>query len=468
MTQAHDEQTGGARAHGGQVSGRPAGNVRAGNGWSGETQSCNGRSGETQPRDGRPRGGRSGSKWAGSQQARVLRRKMGVRLGVQLLAYCAAFVLAAVVFEAFFSDNVGNWVADHTSTWLLEVADADIGTIEGIDWNHAQILPLTVDENGTVTHWNVRDLSVYDAVKQLKIPVAACVFFAGVAVIVFANLNRSLRYFDELAGAVTGLMRNREAPVRLSDDLAIAQSELNAVREASLSDERAAVAAERRKNELVAYLAHDIKTPLTSVMGYLALLDEAPDLPDDVRRRYTRIAVDKAERLEGLIDEFFEITRYNLQAIPIERVDVDVRLFCEQVADAFYPDAQARGVEIAVEAPDDRQFFVDPDKLSRAVGNVLRNAVAYADAGTTIDIRARRSEVTGAWLLEVENAGREISEAHLQSIFDKFYREEPARTTRAGGAGLGLAIAKEIVIAHGGGIRAESCEGKTRFTIALL
>ncbi|MDO4289688.1 MAG: HAMP domain-containing sensor histidine kinase [Eggerthellaceae bacterium] len=413
------------------------------------------------------RGGRPDDKRAQSRQARVLRFKMGVRLGTQLLAYCAVFALVAVVFEAFVSDNVGNWVADRTSTWA-EYSDAELGTVEGIDWDHAQMLPVLIDDDGTVARWSVRDLSVYDAVKQLKIPVAACLFFMGAAVIMFANLNRSLRYFDELSGAVTEVMRNREEPVRLSDDLSIVQGELNAVREASLSDERAAVAAERRKNELVAYLAHDIKTPLTSVMGYLALLDEAPDLPEDVRRRYTRIAVDKAERLEGLIDEFFEITRYNLQAIPIERADVDVRLFCEQVADAFYPDAQARGVKIAVEAPEDQQFFVDPDKLSRAVGNMVRNAVAYADAGTTIDVRARRSEVTGAWLLEVENTGREISEAHLQSIFDKFYREEGARTTRAGGAGLGLAIAKEIVIAHGGGIRAESREGKTRFTIALL
>ncbi len=220
----------------------------------------------------------------------------------------------------------------------------------------------------------------------------------------------------------------------------------------------------------MAYLAHDIRTPLTSVIGYLSLLDESPDLPAEQRQRFTRTAFMKAERLESLIEEFFEITRYNLQAIPIERSTVDVQLFLEQIADEFFPQASEKNVSITVKAPEGQTIFVDGEKLARAVGNVMRNAVAYADAGTTVSVRAQR-EGRGAhaagWMITVTDHGREISPEHLESIFEKFYREDGARNAQSGGAGLGLAIAKEIIVAHEGTIEAESENGETTFTITL-
>ena len=347
-----------------------------------------------------------------------------------------------------------------------------------------------------------RDLSTYNAIRALKVPLVLVIYLAGCAIIVRAAMSRSLRSFDELSGAVADLMADRERPIVLPPSLAIAQDELNAIRLAALSDERAAVAAERRTDELVAYLAHDIKTPLTSVVGYLELLDEAPDLPEPTRRRYIKLAFEKASRFGSLIDEFFEITRYNLQAIPLERCTVEPRLFLEQVAEELYPAAEARNVSIAVEAPADEGLYLDPDKMARAISNVLRNAVAYADEGSIIAVEARIEQAAPAaldkegakdggpaegpgtasasattpiaaeppasrWLISVANQGREISAAHLQSIFDKFYREDGARSTNGGGAGLGLAIAKEIVAAHGGTIAASSADGRTVFTIEL-
>ena len=322
------------------------------------------------------------------------------------------------------------------------------------------------DDNGTLSY---RDLSIYNFFHELKVPAFIVLYFAGCAVIVLYGLRRSLRSFDALSGAVGDIIANREEPVELPADLSTVQDELNGIRLTALADERAAVAAERRKDELVAYLAHDVKTPLTSVIGYLSLLDEAPDLPKEPRQKYTRIAFEKACRLEGLIDEFFEITRYNLQAIPIERAWVQVKLFCEQVAEGFYVEAEARSLSIEVEAPDDARFFVDAEKLSRAVGNVLRNAIAYADPDTTIKLRAEMAEGESEpiWKISVTDRGREISQAHLKSIFDKFYREDGARGTKEGGTGLGLAIAQEIVVSHKGAISAESTDGVTTFTITL-
>ena len=332
-----------------------------------------------------------------------------------------------------------------------------------------------------------RDLSTYNAIRALKVPLVLVIYLAGCAIIVRAAMSRSLRSFDELSGAVADLMADRERPIVLPPSLAIAQDELNAIRLAALSDERAAVAAERRKDELV---------------GYLELLDEAPDLPEPTRRRYIKLAFEKASRFGSLIDEFFEITRYNLQAIPLERCTVEPRLFLEQVAEELYPAAEARNVSIAVEVPADEGLYLDPDKMARAISNVLRNAVAYADEGSIIAVEARIEQAAPAaldkegakdggpaegpgtasasattpiaaeppasrWLISVANQGREISAAHLQSIFDKFYREDGARSTNGGGAGLGLAIAKEIVAAHGGTIAASSADGRTVFTIEL-
>lgn len=310
-----------------------------------------------------------------------------------------------------------------------------------------------------------RDLTSYNFVKQFKYPVAICLYLIGCIILIFLGYGRAMRYFAELSNAVGDLISNKEKPIELSPALSITQDELNSIRLASLADERAAKLAERRKDELVAYLAHDIKTPLTSIMGYLMLLDEAPDMSREQRQRFVSTAAEKAQRLETLMDEFFEITRYNLQAIPIERANVDVQLLLAQIADEFFPDAQSKGIEIDVSAPVDELIFVDGDKFARALGNIMRNAIAYADVDSKVQLAAKSDDEQ--WTITVENNGREISEAHLQSIFEKFYREDEARNSKSGGAGLGLAIAKEIVVAHGGTISAESKNGTTIFMIVV-
>ena len=137
----------------------------------------------------------------------------------------------------------------------------------------------------------------------------------------------------------------------------------------------------------------------------------------------------------------------------------------EQVAEEFYPEAASRDISIEVDAPEDAEMYVDADKFARALGNVVRNAVAYAEGGTSVKLAASLDE--GSWTVQVENRGREISEAHLKSIFEKFYREDASRGSSTGGAGLGLAIAKEIVVAHNGDIEARSDDGVTTFTIKL-
>lgn len=220
-----------------------------------------------------------------------------------------------------------------------------------------------------------------------------------------------------------------------------------------------------RKNELVAYLAHDLKTPLTSVIGYISLLKEAPDMPVEQRAKYTNIALEKAFRLESLINEFFDITRYNLQEIVLEEETFDLGFLLMQMADEFYPVLEQHGKSISIHADEDLPVAADSAKLARVFNNILKNAVAYSYDNTEIEIYAEKRENTIH--VSISNFGKTIPKQKLDMIFEKFYRLDDARSTNTGGAGLGLAIAKEIVVAHGGTISVTSANQVTTFTVEL-
>ena len=242
-----------------------------------------------------------------------------------------------------------------------------------------------------------------------------------------------------------------------------------AERERQLADESA------RRSDLVTYLAHDLKTPLTSVIGYLALLDEVPDMPEAQRVRYTGVALDKACRLERLVNEFFDITRYSLTNIELELAPVDLAGLLVQLADEFYPALAAHGnvarVTVAgtvrtVERPGEPLVVTaDAARLARVFGNLLRNAIAYSDEGTPVEIGAATGE--GSVVVTVSDTGATIPSHKLRAIFDRFFRLDESRGSATGGAGLGLAIAREIVELHGGTISAASENGRTAFTVEL-
>lgn len=223
-----------------------------------------------------------------------------------------------------------------------------------------------------------------------------------------------------------------------------------------------------RKNDLITYLAHDLKTPLTSVVGYLSLLEEAPDMPAEQKAKYVHITLDKALRLEKLINEFFEITRYNLQQIVLEKETVDLVFMLVQMTDEFYPILNEHGNRIQVELPQSEgalQIYADAEKLARVFNNILKNAVAYSYPDTEILVKG---EIEGDMLrISFRNRGKTIPRQKLDSIFEKFFRLDDARSTNSGGAGLGLAIAKEIVTLHGGTITAESENEVTSFIVEL-
>ena len=269
------------------------------------------------------------------------------------------------------------------------------------------------------------------------------------------------------AGLMIGeyMRRDREAGevfppeyVEISAQMAIIKSDV--LRQEQLLREEAS-----RKNDLITYLAHDLKTPLTSVIGYLSLLEEAPDMPAEQKARYVHITLDKALRLERLINEFFEITRYNLQQIVLERETVDLSFLLVQLADEFYPILEAHGNTVRLVNAEGLKLRGDGEKLARVFNNILKNAVAYSYPDTEILIRCEREE--NNLRICIQNQGRTIPKQKLDAIFEKFFRLDDARNTNTGGAGLGLAIAREIVTLHGGTITAESEDDVTSFIVKL-
>ena len=288
---------------------------------------------------------------------------------------------------------------------------------------------------------------------------------AGWLVISYRFLSRPLRYLEELTAAAEQLSRPTEEPIVLPEAMSAAAAQLNRFREQALRNAMAAREAEQRKNDLVVYLAHDLKTPLTSVIGYLTLLRDEPDLSPALRARYTGVALDKAERLEDLINEFFDITRFNLTHLELEKFPVDLSRMLQQVAGEFQPQFAERDLTCRLALPAALPYSCDPDKLARVFDNLLRNACHYSTPGTEVGIAAAVEE--NGVVLTFTNTGITIPPEKLGRIFEQFFRLDSSRATRTGGAGLGLAIAREIVELHGGSISAQSQDGATTFTVRL-
>lgn len=295
-------------------------------------------------------------------------------------------------------------------------------------------------------------------------------YILGVVIVIFFLILLRLammlftRYFDQIISGVDQLSQESDQPIQMCPELGFMADKLTEVQTKLRIRTQQAQAAEQRKNDLVVYLAHDIKTPLTSVIGYLSLLNEDKSLSREQMARYIRIALEKAYRLETLINEFFEITRYRFQSVPLQLEDVDLCYMMVQISDELYPKLMERGKTMELEVPEDLHIRADSDKMARVFNNILKNAIAYSEPASPIRVSAHAEP--GRVLIRFTNRGA-IPQDRLDDIFEKFYRLDAARSSATGGAGLGLAIARDIVRLHGGEVTARSDGENTVFTVVL-
>lgn len=218
------------------------------------------------------------------------------------------------------------------------------------------------------------------------------------------------------------------------------------------------------KNDLLMYLAHDLKTPLTSMIGYINhILDHKVDV--EQLDTSIQIAYEKAKRLDDLIDEFSEILKYDDKTSQLELGKISLSSILSQQLAGFYPLMEKRGIKLEVNIPEQIDIVGDYDKLLRVFDNLMRNAITYSIEQTSIEIMGKNEgEMV---VLTYKNEGDAIDPKVVHHLFDKFYRASTARTSSSGGAGLGLAIAKEIIELHHGCITAESDGNTIMFTIQL-
>lgn len=299
---------------------------------------------------------------------------------------------------------------------------------------------------------------------------ATNVLFIGLSIlgcyyIIYRFQLKPLEYLDAVTDAAGRLANPTEAPVSLPGDLKNIEDDLNMVRIQTLKSQKAAQETEQRKDDLLIYLAHDLKTPLTSVLGYLKLLEDEPDISPELVSKYVGIARMKAERLGSLINEFFEITRFRTNKLALAPSAVNLSRMLTQITYEFNPVLKSKNLRWDLQIPEKIEIICDRDKLERAIDNLIRNAINYSFPDTSIQFTL--TALPDSIQISIQNRGNTIPSEKLERIFDQFYRLDSARSSDTGGAGLGLAIAKEIVELHHGTITAYSADEFIRFTIQL-
>ena len=301
-------------------------------------------------------------------------------------------------------------------------------------------------------------------VRTLIIPILI-IWVIGTLVLLYRLLKKVFGYIDEVGKATEDLVNKDVEYIELPDELEEIQKRMNHLKRESEKNEKLAKENEEKKDELIVYLAHDIKTPLTSMIGYLSILDEIDDMPKKKQKNYISIALDKSYRLEDLINELFDVARFNSEKIVLEKEELNLNLMLEQIIDDFYPTLREVNKSITLNYDEPISINGDPDKLSRVFNNLIKNAISYSKEESEIVIDLKKDNNNA--IVEVINKGKQISKEKLSKIFEKFYRLDSARTSRTGGSGLGLAIAKDIVELHNGTIIAESNEKETTFRVTL-
>ncbi|MTV82231.1 sensor histidine kinase [Secundilactobacillus folii] len=299
--------------------------------------------------------------------------------------------------------------------------------------------------------------------------VLLAIFDAGV---VYWRLIRRYRQMqlrhiiDELHYIANGHFDHR-IPFTLKGDTQRVITSVNSLVDsviASMDEERRI---EKSKDELITNVSHDLRTPLTSIIGYLGLVEDKQYHSQDELLKYTNTAYNKAKQMKSLVDDLFVYTKMRNTDTPLSIATLDVGQMLEQLAASFELEASQKGMDVNIDVPDQpMKIEADGEKLGRVFNNLITNALKYGKDGKHIYLRAHQ-ENDDEVVVSVENDGAKIPKASLDQVFERFYRVEGSRSKATGGTGLGLAIAQSIITRHGGYIYVTSDDQITRFIIHL-
>ena len=226
---------------------------------------------------------------------------------------------------------------------------------------------------------------------------------------------------------------------------------------------------EKTKNELITNIAHDLRTPLTSIIGYLDILVNNKNLTEEKKQNYLGIAFEKSKKLEVLIEDLFSFTKLNYgDELAVNKEKIDIIELLNQLVSELYPLFENNNLECSMQTNVNSLFLnLDPKLIVRLFENLINNAIKYGKDGKHIIIKVKNNKELENVEISIINFGQLIPEDALKKIFEKFYRVDNSRTSTTGGTGLGLAIAKTIVELHGGEITVKSDADGTEFKVTF-
>lgn len=313
-------------------------------------------------------------------------------------------------------------------------------------------------------HYSLLTLyNIYSNNTMVRMLTLGVFFFSiNLAVYTIREIVRTLRIIER---AIESVNVEEKHTVKLTPEMRHIEECLNELKLELRTAEVKTDEAQRRRSEMVMFLAHDLKTPLTSVIAYVTMLQQQDDLNEEDKNKYIKIVAEKAQRLQQLIEEFFQISKYHMQDIELDTEVFDISLMLEQISYEIGGVLKQKNLTCKLEAQDNLCIQGDTNKLARVFDNILRNAMNYCYENTEIKITV---EKINSWVeICISNQGEPIPESKLSTIFEKFYRLDDARSSITGGSGLGLAISREIIDLHKGMIFAQSNPRETTFIIRI-
>jgi two-component system, OmpR family, sensor histidine kinase VanS len=280
--------------------------------------------------------------------------------------------------------------------------------------------------------------------------------------------KKFINYIREISDGINQISQgnlNNRIEIKNEDEFAFLADKLNSMAD----DIKEIMENERRieysKNELITSVAHDLRTPLTSIIGYLDLVS-SKELNHDTQMKYISIAYNKSKRLEKLIEDLFTYTKFNFGEVKASYTEVDMVKLLNQLIDEFYPSFAENHLDYEFITQNNSAVIkADGDLLARAFANLISNAIKYGKDGKNILISLIKNDI--GLVITIKNFGEIIPEQDLERIFQRFYRVESSRSSETGGSGLGLAIAQSIIEMHGGRISAKSDDEGTIFKVEL-
>ncbi|MFZ7804866.1 solute carrier family 23 protein [Bacillus thuringiensis] len=297
-------------------------------------------------------------------------------------------------------------------------------------------------------------------------------FLIGVLVFIFSFFyitKKKMKQIEAMAEGVKEIEKGNLAyriEKKGEDEIASLTENINNMAEELMNNIEKERKLEKQKNELITNVSHDLRTPLTSIMGYLRLLRDSKYENQEQHDEYTRIAFAKSEQLKNLIEDLFEYTKLTNEQVVLEKQEVCMNELLEQLIEELVPQAEEHGLTFVKKFPEERAYAsIDSEKMVRVFDNLLMNAIKYSkdDGEIKVSLQRQRRDIQ----IVIANHSEEFTREELANLFERFYKKDQSRSRVTEGSGLGLAIAKSIVELQGGSIRAEYEEGIIRFIVSL-